>query len=299
MKFVRFLLVALCVVAAASVADAQRTITPVKAGSKNIVGVNENKAVNDTIHREALIETVNDAGRKVFVDTISGREVPDSLVNLPETKGKKMTYPLLYSASVGVDVWEPVMRLFGQKHGVIGFSAELNLHNRYIPVVEVGLGSADNTPAGQNFTYHTGLTPYFRVGMNYNFLFNGNPDYQFFAGVRLGWSRFNYQLRDVTIDDSYWQEEQVVDFPKQTSSATYLNVLVGLKVKVWGPVSVGWNLRVRSILHETAQPDGKPWYIPGYGSRNGILTGSFSVFYNFSFAKKKAAAEPVLPAEAQ
>jgi hypothetical protein len=50
---------------------------------------------------------------------------------------------------------------------------------------------------------------------------------------------------------------------------------------------MGWNIRFRAILHETAQPDGKPWYIPGYGSRNGILTGSFSIYYNFSFAEKK------------
>ncbi len=287
MKLLRLLLLMFSLLAMASIASAQRTITPVKSGSKNIVGKNENKQFNDTIHREALIETVNDEGRKVFVDTISGREVPDSLAAEPQSRVPKMIYPLMHGASVGVDIWDPLMRVFGQSYGVIGFSAELNLHNRYIPVVEVGLGSANNTPANQNFSYHTGLTPYFRLGVNYNFLYNSNPDYQFVAGLRLGWSRFNYEILDVTISDPYWQEEQLVNFPKQTSSVTYMNFLFGVKVKIWKPISMGWNIRFRAILHETAQPDGKPWYIPGYGSRNGILTGSFSIYYNFSFAEKK------------
>ena len=56
---------------------------------------------------------------------------------------------------------------------------------------------------------------------------------------------------------------------------------------------MGWNVRFRALLHETEQPGGKPWYIPGYGSRNGIITGSFSVFYTFSTDRRKKA--PALP----
>lgn len=267
--------------------EAQRRVTPVTAGSKNIAGINENKLPADSIDRSKLVSMTDAEGNTILVDTVSGKEVTDTLAGAPLGRVPKMIYPLLNGVSVGVDLWDPLMRVFGQSYGLIGFSAELNLHNRYIPVIEAGLGNADNTPANQNYTYHVGVSPYFRIGANYNFLYNSNPDYQFVAGLRLGWSRFNYQLRDVTIADNYWGTSQTVDFPRQTSSVTYVNVLFGLRVKIWKPISMGWNIRFRAILHETAQPDGEPWYIPGYGARNGIITGSFSVFYTFSLGQKK------------
>lgn len=275
---------------------AQRRVTPVKAGSKNLVGINENKQPGDSIDRSKLVSVTDDMGHTVLVDTVTGKEVPDTAAVDGVTQGRvpKMINPLLFSASVGVDIWDPLMRIFGQSYGLIGFSAELNLHNRYIPVVEVGLGNANSTPTNQNYTYHVDVSPYFRIGANYNFLYNSNPDYQFVAGLRYGWTRFSYQLRDVTIGDPYWGESQTVDFPSQTSSVSYLNVIFGLRVKIWKPISMGWNVRFRTILHETAQPGGKPWYIPGYGSRNGIITGSFSIFYTFSLSGKKKTV-PALP----
>lgn len=275
-------------------AMAQRRVTPVKAGSKNIVGVNENKNEADTLDRSKLVSTTDGMGNEILVDTVTGKEVADTLP-APQGRVPKMLNPLLFSASIGVDLWDPLMRAFGQDYGLIGFSAELNLHNRYIPVVEVGLGNASSTPANQNYTYHVGITPYFKIGANYNFLYNSNPDYQFVAGLRFGWTRFNYELRDVTINDSYWGQDQTVNFPRQTSSVTYLNVLFGLRVKIWKPISMGWNVRFRAILKETEQPGGKPWYIPGYGSRGGILTGSFSVYYTFSLTGKNKKEKPLPP----
>lgn len=276
--------------------QAQRRITPVKAGSKNITGVNENKQASDTLDRSKLVSITDDMGNEILVDTVSGKEVADTVGAPSQGRVPKMLNPLLFSASVGVDLWDPLMRIFGQDYGVVGFSAELNLHNRYIPVIEAGLGNAHSTPANQNYTYHVGLTPYFRIGANYNFLYNSNPDYQFVAGLRLGWTHFSYELRDVTVNDPYWGESQTVDFPGQTSSVTYLNVLFGLRVKIWKPISMGWNIRFRAILHETEQPGGKPWYIPGYGSRGGILTGSFSVFYTFSLSgRNKKKIDPLPP----
>lgn len=293
-KVITFLLVLLALSCQVDEAAAQRRVTPVAAGSKNILGKNENKNPADSIDRSKLVEMTDDQGHKIFVDTISGKEVPDTL---PQQVGRvpKMLNPLLFSATVGVDVWDPLMRIFGQKYGLIGFSAELNLHNRYMPVFEAGLGNASSTPSNQNFTYHTGITPYFRIGANYNFLYNSNPDYQFVAGLRFGWTRFSYQLRDVTIDNGYWGESQTVDFPSQISSVFYMNVLFGLRVKIWRQLSMGWNIRIKCMLHQTDQPDGKPWYIPGYGTRNGLFTGSFSIYYTFSLVHHNKSPEASLP----
>lgn len=280
------LIVIACLMLALPAVVAQRKITPVQP-STPLVGVNENR--QDSTRLGSVIV----GGASAPVDSLANPSVEvlqelDSLPpGAPVGRVPKMIYPLVYSATVGVDIWDPAMRIFGQSYGLIGFSAEVNLHNRYIPVFEFGLGNADNTPKDQNFTYHSPVTPYFRIGCNYNFLYNSNPDYQFVAGIRYGWSHFSYELRDVAISDPYWGENQTVNFPAQTSNVSYLQVLFGLRVKIWKPISMGWNIRFRALLHETAQPSGQPWYIPGYGARGGVISGSFSIFYTLPLHRAK------------
>ena len=242
---------------------AQRRINPVKSASKDIEGKNENRNPNDSIDYSKLAHMHDAAGNVILVDTITGKEVADT-TKTPETKIPKMKQPLFHAAAVGVDVWDPVMRLFGQHYGLIEFSGELNLHNRYIPVVEVGLGQANYTPDDGNYTYKVPITPYFRIGCNYNFLYNSNPDYMVSAGL--------------------WGQEAVFNLPGQTSNVTYMQVLFGLRVKVFGPISMGWSIRYKTILHQSAAEFGEPWYIPGYGSR-GAITGSFTVSYTLPIKK--------------
>ena len=63
-----------------------------------------------------------------------------------------------------------------------------------------------------------------------------------------------------------------------------MQVLFGLRVKVFGPISMGWSIRYKAILHQSAAEFGEPWYIPGYGSR-GAITGSFTVSYTLPIKK--------------
>ncbi len=267
--------------------SAQRRVTPVTAASPGITGVNENKLPGDSLDRSSFVEMTDDEGRKILVDTINGREVPDSLMMPPDsTKIPRMIQPLIYSATVGVNLWDPFMRLIGQKYGLVDISAEFNLHNRYIAVVEAGAGNACFTPDDNNYTYRVGVTPYFRIGANYNFLYNSNPDYSVYAGLRYGLSNFKYQLTDVAIDDPYWGESAIINFPSRRSTVHHIQVLFGLRVKVFKQLSFGWEIRYRGILGQTKQSAGNPWYIPGYGTSNGHLGMAFSVYYTFPLGKE-------------
>ena len=161
-----------------------------------------NETANDTARinakrRAASVSYVDDKGKTIYVDTITGEEWTDSTVI---SRVPKMEYPLFHALSVGVNVWDPVMRAFGQKYGIADAWVELSLHNRYKPVFEVGLGTADSTPSGQNYTYRSPLSVYFRLGINYNFLFNSNPDYSVFVGLRYGFSPFSYSIDNVTLN---------------------------------------------------------------------------------------------------
>lgn len=269
----------------------QRRVNPVKSASQGLQGKNENKNPADSIDYSKLAHIHDENSNVIFIDTVSGVEVPDT-ATAPTGKIPKMQQPLFYAAAVGVDIWDPVMRIFGQHYGLVEFSGELNLHNRYIPVVEIGLGQSSYTPDDNNYTYRVPVTPYFRIGCNYNFIYNSNPDYMAFAGLRFGWSHFNYEVNDVRLTDGYWDESTTFNLPKQTANVTYMQVLFGIHVKVFGPISMGWSIRYKAKLKESDAAYGRPWYIPGYGSRNGAITGSFSITYTLPLKKKRVEITP-------
>jgi len=274
--------VMMCVVSPVS---AQRRITPVNNAATTTQSINENKLPGDSIDRSKLVKYRDDKGNIVLVDTITGREIVDSAA-MPVVP--PMKYPLVYDASVGLNLWDPLMRAFGQSYGFIGFSAHFNMHNRYIAAFEFGLGKADNTPADNNYTYHSGMAPYFKLGMDYNFLYNSNPDYQAFVGLRYGFTPFKWTLRDVTVDGSYWGEPAVMNFPELKSTAGYLEFLFGIKVKIYKHISMGWTFRYHRLVHYGPKTNGKPWYVPGYGSTNSSIGASLSVFYTLPLHSHKS-----------
>lgn len=258
---------------------AQRRVTPVTPAS----GENSTVEKKD-FDRSRLAEKYDANGNVILVDTVTGKEFVDSTAMLPMTK---MIYPLLDAVTVGVNIWDPAMRLFGQKYGVGDVWAELSLHNRYKPVIEAGLGMIDDTPSGNNYTFKSSVSPYFKIGMNYNFLYNSTPDYQVYAGVRYGFTSYRWKVENVVVNDQYWDESSRLTIdPGKRSTAGYFEILAGIKVKIWGPLSLGWSLRYHTILHETTTAVGQSMYIPGYGTRSGALTGSFSIMYTLPLNKK-------------
>ncbi len=255
-------------------------------------------AVINAARRARSIHYHDDNGRTVYVDTITGDEWIDSAAVIPVVK---MKYPLLQSASIGVDIWDPVMRIFGQKYGLIGFQAQVNLHNRYLPAFEIGLGQAKNTPAGMNFSYTSPVSVWFKIGADYNFLYNSNPDYMLTVGARYGFSPFSYSLSDITIDQGYWQETQHPQIPSQRVTAGWYEISFGLRVKLWGPISAGWRFHYHGILHQSHTRYGDPWYIPGYGASGRSITGSFSITYTLplNFLRRTPVVEEQTTTEAQ
>ena len=121
-------------------AQQRRRMTPVTTAATTTQSVNETR--NDTARinaeRRARSTTyINKEGRTVYVDTVSGEEWIDSLA--AGRRVPPMKYPLFHSLAVGVNLWDPVMRAFGQHYGLADAWLELSIHNRYNPVVELGL----------------------------------------------------------------------------------------------------------------------------------------------------------------
>jgi len=200
--------------------------------------------------------------------------------------GPKPVYPLLQSVSVGVNIFDGVMLLAGQKHASFDVWAELSLHNWFQPVVELGVGMADNKPEEGNFHYKGKPSFYGKVGINYNFLYKSNPDYQVHLGLRGGYSSFRYDITDITINSPYWDQSNGFSIVGQKAHALYGEVLGGIKVKIWKNISMGWDFRYKFKFNSSKGSNSDPWFIPGYGAKSPI-SASFSLIYTVPLSKKK------------
>lgn len=257
-------------IAMALIASGQRKVTPVEdkpAAISTLEGKAEAKKLLDKKVRASML----------FSDTI----ITDSIINPVDTtkRKEKMKFPLLNGVTIGANIWDPLMRIFGQKYGLIDFSAELNMYNRFIPAVEIGLGVADNKPEDMNFRYKTPLSVFGKIGANYNFLYNKDPDYQFHAGFRIGYTTFKYSITEIDLNSDYWGKSEKLEINDQSSNATWIEILLGLRVKIYRNLSMGWYFRYHHLFNVKENKNSSPWYIPGYGHRNRGITGSFSVYY--------------------
>lgn len=226
----------------------------------------------------SVTEITDDLGNTILIDTISGNEWVDS-VAMAQTKVIGNIYPLWDAVSVGIDAWPAVSRAFGGKQGLTAVWGQLSLHNRYFPTFELGVSSAGITPDGMNFTYRQPVAPYFKIGIDYNFFYNSNPDYKIFGQFRYGFSYFRYYVDDVTLGNGYWQHPEHLDLPGQTTATGYLEFGIGIAVKLFGPFSAGWSVKYHKILHHSVETYGAPWSVPGYGSRKSDLGIQFSIIY--------------------
>lgn len=269
---------------------AQRRVTPIDTPATATQHINENKANGDSLDRSRLVEMTDSRGNKILVDTVTGKEFIDSAA-IEKAKNVKMKYPLLHSATVSLDLFTPAMRAFGTKYGLGEVAAEINLYNRYIPVLEFGLGQAENTPDDNNYTYKSAISPFFRIGMNYNFFYGSNPDYMLMIGLRYGFSPFKFEVTDISQQGGYWNEPMTYNIPSQSVTAGYLQLLLALRVRIFDNFSMGWSIRYQSIMHESATPHGKAWYIPGFGARNRSLNATFSLSYTIQLSNSDALSE--------
>lgn len=264
--------------------SAQRRVTPVtprEPGSTPQVTTNLKQQVDSS----RLVTTIDAHGNTVMVDTVTGLEFVDStLLKAPP----KMEYPLLHEVIAGVNVWDPIMRALGQKYGLGDVWAELSMHNRYFPFFAMGLGTINETPVDKNFTFKSPVAPYFKIGGSYNFFYNSNPDYRLQMGLRYGFTTYKWSALDVTVDEGYWGTPSTYSLKDIGNTAGYLEVTFGIKVKIAGNFSAGWTIVYHSILHESKSAYGNPMYIPGYGKRNGAISGNFSIMYTIPINKKTA-----------
>lgn len=213
-----------------------------------------------------------------------GQPLPQPVLFLTEEQdtvvSPRSPYPLYNGIVAGVDFFEPLCQLAGQSYASAGVNVAVSLHNWFFPTIEAGLGWASHKPDGANYHYKAKPSPYFKVGLNYNFLYKSKPDYQVFLGLRAGYSSTSYSISDITVENSYWHQTLHPDIPNQKAHALFGEALVGIKVKIVSKFSLGWRGRYRFMFKHSYGSQSDPWFFPGYGADSPVAA-EFTAYWDF------------------
>lgn len=184
-------------------------------------------------------------------------------------------------ASIGVDVFGLAGKAFGSDFTSSEVNMEVNLKNRYFPVVEIGYGTTDTVDDETDIHYKTSA-PYFRIGAGYN-IFYKKPYLpgKLLVGARLGYSSFSYDVEAPTMNDPVWGETSIpVSYQDVKSNACWLELVAEIRTQVYKRFHMGFSIRYKSKFSVKKAENSEPWYIPGFGKNN---SSTFGITYNLTY----------------
>ena len=186
---------------------------------------------------------------------------------------------------VGLDVFGFLNQALGSDTKSAEASVEVNLLNRFFPVVEVGYAAIETSGEDTDIFYKSSA-PYFRIGMNYN-VFYKKPHLpgQLLVGLRYGYSSFEYDVNAPALTDPNWGHTSVpFAYEGVKSNASWVEVCAGLKTQVYKGFYMGFTVRYRSRLSQKVHENSEPYYIPGFGKNGSTNVGlTYNLIYKLPF----------------
>lgn len=196
---------------------------------------------------------------------------------------KKDSIPFLQGIWIEVDVAPVFERALINKNAYRAQgNIQVNLKNKYYPVIEFGYAGADKT-ASNGIEFST--SGFFgKAGADLSMLKpkpnSTQKNNNFLVGLRLGASRFNYSLYNQTITDNYWGNSETFNLESISSTKLWYEIAAGMRVEVFRNIYMGWTIRNKHLISKTESGQTTPWYIPGYGIGNTSVWGlSYSIGY--------------------
>lgn len=230
------------------------------------------------------IPTSNSLERKKIVGEIP--EAPKKATAKPSTATKTDTVVPVkkdrYGVRVGVDLYKLTRGLYDSNYKGIELVGDYRLTKNYYAAAE--LGSEDKTTEDDRLNTTTKGT-YLKVGFDYNVYENWlDMENIISIGLRGGFSTFSQELNSFKIYNPYpyWGE-----MPPKTSgekfnglTAGWIEVVAGVKVKVYNNIFVGFSLRMNMLVLDKKPSDNfENLYIPGF---NRTYAGNFGAGFNYT-----------------
>ncbi|TDE06938.1 DUF6048 family protein [Flavobacterium sandaracinum] len=203
-----------------------------------------------------------------------------------------------YGVRVGLDLYKVTRGLYDSNYKGIEFVGDYRLTKKYFLAAELGNENKTTDDDRVNFTTKGS---YLKVGFDYNAYENWlDMENIISIGMRYGFSTFNQQLNSYRIYNAnpYFAETPIIPSGKKFDglSASWIEVVAGIKAKVFDNVFVGFSLRLNRLVTNKEPDNFSNLYIPGF---NRTYDGSFGVGFNYTVTyfvpiyKKKIVAKKV------
>lgn len=191
--------------------------------------------------------------------------------------------PLYGGLSVGADVFGVIGRFLLYDFTSAEVSLNADFRNKFFPVVEVGFGTIDMTDETYSIHYKS-AAPYARIGLDYNLMAKKQTENYLFAGLRYGFSAFKYDVAAPDMSDEVWGGTIPFSYSGVRSSAHWMEMLLGIKVKIVRNFFMGWTARFKFRFSAKETLNTTPWYIPGYGDNKSSNFGfTYNLIYQLPF----------------
>ena len=192
-------------------------------------------------------------------------------------KLEKDSIPLLRGFQVSFDLFgagQMMLSDYGQYEAAI----RLNLHDQWFPIVEVGYGKANHEEDIVTEIAYKTEAPYFRAGIDFNMLKKKHQDNRLLMGLRYAYTSYKVDMWRKDFPDPVWMWPTGYGVKDEQCSQHWLEAVVGIDAKIFGPVHLGWSLRYKQRLSHKDGIIGKTWYVPGYGTwDSSCLGGTFNL----------------------
>ncbi len=200
---------------------------------------------------------------------------------------EKDSIPFFKGFAVSFDLVGAVTYMLSD-HGEYEGALRVNLHDQWFPIFEAGIGVANHKKDEiTGLTYKT-TAPFFRIGMDWNILRRKHQANRMYAGFRYAFTAYKADIIRENLPDPVWQTATGFGIEGLACSQHWLELVVGIDAKIFGPLHLGWNVRYKRRLYHSDVEIGQTWYVPGFGTYNKDHIGvNFNVIVDIGRGKKK------------
>ena len=162
-------------------------------------------------------------------------------------------------------------------YGQYEAALRVNLHDEWFPIFEAGIGKANHDDEVTLIHYNTSA-PYFKIGIDKNMLKDKHGPNRLYLGLRYGFTSYKIDIDHPTFRDPVWQWDTEYGVKDAACKYHWAEIVFGVDAKIFGPLHLGWSVRYKQRLAHSEEGDwGKPWYVPGFGTYDTKIGGTFNV----------------------
>lgn len=182
----------------------------------------------------------------------------------------------------GIDIAGPIYNFFEPKISNYEIAADIDL-NKFFAVVELGQGAYNSNDDITNYS-NSGF--FYRVGADINMTAKDANLNVLYFGLRYATSSFSETLRG-TLPSSGWGDTSI-DAQQQQSTANWIELNMGLRVRILKSMFMGYALRFKLFKHNTfSEANFQPYFIPGYGLASNTSNWGISYYIQYRIEWKK------------